>query len=653
MPQASDLKIYSSLNSGLGGDIDTTAEIISATPNNKFTNVTKAQLASDRDEYQCIYVKNTHATETMAAFSWWLNSDTLPPDTTVKWAFEAQTEGTVYQYPPYGVYNGTSDYTEIADSADLDLTTFTVCAWFRTSATYTTDGAIVNKGGFGSDSAGENMNYGIFIAADQKVKGEFEDATGTNYRITSTGTYNDGQWHFVCLTYDNATLKLYVDGNTTPVDSLSTTATPETNAKPLRIGANSRANDRHFSGDIDQVRIWGRALSSSEMSDIYNTDTTPNILTNLVYENMFGDTRSYQVIAQQIASITTAPVGVTWLETDSMPEQPNVGDFAAGSYFPVWVWWHTEQDAESRKDDAAIWSFSFFILAGDTGGSGGNPIPTPTDDLIIGAVGDWGCKSMTDTIIELIQDQNCTLVLGLGDGSYDDASATCWLTRMTPLKNKMESCFGNHDVDKSSKKNDILAYFGYNKTYFSVINENVYVLVMDTESSFGSGSAQYTFITADLQAASNNAAVKWKIAIMHRPWVGAESEHEYNVGNIMNTYLPLFDTHQVDLILVGHNHNMQRTYPFKSAGGSSTTKTDSTTGPYTKGIGRIHVVCGTGGHDSGNNLYSLGAQPSLNAYQNDQDNGILLITFTNSGNTMTCSLINTSGDPLDSWTMNG
>src|SRR5574341_90025 len=74
--------------------------------------------------------------------------------------FSTVSTGT-YHYEPYGIFNGTSDYVEQADAASLDLLQFSVAAWFRTSNNYSSnDAMIINKGGFGSDTAGENMNYG-------------------------------------------------------------------------------------------------------------------------------------------------------------------------------------------------------------------------------------------------------------------------------------------------------------------------------------------------------------------------------------------------------------------------------------------------------------------------------------------------------------
>ncbi|MFN4337017.1 MAG: LamG domain-containing protein, partial [Candidatus Nitrosocaldus sp.] len=192
----------------------------------------------------------------------------------------AQSGGSLYNYAPYFTATG-SNFVSIPDSQELRLTTnFTVSAWFRTTMNNNSQVAmIVNKGGFGNGDGTDrpDMNYGIWLTGSNqgvrgRVAGGFESANGTNYFVFSPNTYNDGQWHYVTLTYDGSTLRLYVDG--TLVSSLSTTAIPDYNWNtPLTIGKNSLDNSRYFIGDIDEVRVYNRALTAQEVSNAYNNGT--------------------------------------------------------------------------------------------------------------------------------------------------------------------------------------------------------------------------------------------------------------------------------------------------------------------------------------------------------------------------------------------
>jgi hypothetical protein len=75
-----------------------------------------------------------------------------------------------------------------------------VSSWFKTSTNFGTEGFIVNKGGLGTDTAGLNMNYAIWMTSGEKLIGGFETGSGTDNFVTSPGTYNDGLWHYVSLT---------------------------------------------------------------------------------------------------------------------------------------------------------------------------------------------------------------------------------------------------------------------------------------------------------------------------------------------------------------------------------------------------------------------------------------------------------------------
>jgi concanavalin A-like lectin/glucanase superfamily protein len=110
-------------------------------------------------------------------------------------------------YQPYLTLSG-SRYTDTASNSSLQLTKFSVASWFQTSKMNTDDAPIVNKGGFGSESPGENMNYGIWMTNKQKIEAGFETSNGTDTYLNSPGPYNDSQWHYAVITYDGSILNL-------------------------------------------------------------------------------------------------------------------------------------------------------------------------------------------------------------------------------------------------------------------------------------------------------------------------------------------------------------------------------------------------------------------------------------------------------------
>jgi hypothetical protein len=106
-----------------------------------------------------------------------------------------------------------SNFYDVNSTSTLQLSKFSVATWFKTSSVFNTDSFIVNKGGFGFEDAGLNMNYGLYITMDEQVRGGFETSAGTNYFVSSVNKYNDGQWYYELVTNDGSFVRLYVDGS--------------------------------------------------------------------------------------------------------------------------------------------------------------------------------------------------------------------------------------------------------------------------------------------------------------------------------------------------------------------------------------------------------------------------------------------------------
>ena len=53
-------------------------------------------------------------------------------------------------------------------------------------------------------------------------------------------------------------------------------------------------------------------------------------------------------------------------------------------------------------------------------------------------VGDMGCSSMTQKVINHINTKTPKLILTLGDLSYQRSNADCWLNIVSPIESKMK-----------------------------------------------------------------------------------------------------------------------------------------------------------------------------------------------------------------------
>jgi hypothetical protein len=80
--------------------------------------------------------------------------------------------------------------------------------------------------------------------------------------VYSTSDLALNTWSHVAGTWDGSTLRLYVNGS--PVAMLSQSGSLTNSSDPLRIGGNALWGE-YFAGQIDEVRVYNRALSQAEI----------------------------------------------------------------------------------------------------------------------------------------------------------------------------------------------------------------------------------------------------------------------------------------------------------------------------------------------------------------------------------------------------
>ena len=663
------LRVVSGVTS-LGLDIDMTAAglIDPKGENNLFDTAQTAEVAAGSTKYRLIYVLYTGVDKPIKNCGLGQFTDTVDSRTRVSFANDPNPSKYIY-HPPL-TFNGTSDRIDQADDPTLRLTVWTITAWFRTSkADYTTEGAICSKGGFGSETAGQNTNYGLWMDANEKIVAGFETGAGVDNLVISPLTYNDGIWHLAIATYDGSNLKLYIDGVQTPVATLATSSVPETvNTNPLTLGANPRGSDRFFQGDIDQVKVHNRALLPQEVDDYYNLQIYDS--TGIVYTNG-GASNSGARIGQALTNETTAPSGSpVWLDVSNGPPlPPNIGEFRTGMYWPILVRYviTAMNPPRSIENDLSVVRTYYQISQGQTGGGGegggnsgggtggegGGGSDVVNRNTFFNSDSGEGNSTMDDLVSLSVSkgcDVNAIFVVG-GDCAYS-GKITGFLSGIKPVDDKQGSnrsmcryAVGNHDVE-GSKEQDLRSHIGVSKNYYSFDRGNIHVLVLDSENS-PTGSAQKNFADADLKAASESATTDWIFVTFHRPLYTADnSHHDSDESNMRSTYHPMFDKYGVDLLLLGHVHSVQVTYPISNNKDNSPNIVTKTSGPYDFseiGHGCIQIVNGTLGHDSGGALYKLDNTPSYNQYQNDSDNMMVKLATSNNGKTLTIEVMNQDG----------
>ncbi|HJY10838.1 MAG TPA: metallophosphoesterase [Nitrososphaeraceae archaeon] len=251
------------------------------------------------------------------------------------------------------------------------------------------------------------------------------------------------------------------------------------------------------------------------------------------------------------------------------------------------------------------------------------------EDFNFAAVGDFGCTSNTDDTVDNIVHKNPELVLALGDYSYE-STGTCWFYKSTPIDNITRISIGNHEETDAEGFQEYMSHYGLSQTYYSFNHKNAHILVLDEDrSSYLPGSPQYDYAINDLQSASQDPDIDWIIVYFHRPIYTSPSSSSPSTS-FRDPYHPLFDKYGVDLVLTGHNHNYQRTFPlsYNPSEPSEPIVTSTNANDYKNPRGAIFALVGTGGVGLS---AILGKEPYV-VVQQDDYYGQLDIKITDNGN---------------------
>ena len=129
-------------------------------------------------------------------------------------------------------------------------------------------------------SGGTSIPYAVFYGS------------GSAVYLSTTGSTPVG-WHHYVITADGSTAKLYMDG--VEEASISYTQVSGNNSTPVHMMSNGAFASGYGSGKLDQVRIFNKALSSSEVTRLYGE--TSCIYTCTTDTNGFPSTASSNLIA--------------------------------------------------------------------------------------------------------------------------------------------------------------------------------------------------------------------------------------------------------------------------------------------------------------------------------------------------------------------
>jgi PKD repeat protein len=162
-------------------------------------------------------------------------------------------------------------YGQLLDAPSV----FSVEAWIRTTST--SGGEIVGFGNLTAGNSGINDRR-LYMTNNGKVVFGMSDPNRKKVTISSPASYNNGAYHHIVGTFSSAGMALYVDG----ARVASTTSITQGRAYQgyWRLGQDSMSGwspqpaSSAFVGTIDDVAVYGGALTTTQVARHYTAATT-------------------------------------------------------------------------------------------------------------------------------------------------------------------------------------------------------------------------------------------------------------------------------------------------------------------------------------------------------------------------------------------
>jgi hypothetical protein len=162
--------------------------------------------------------------------------------------------------------DGSDDYIKFNNVNNLSGS-FTMMFWIKPNGQneLSSDRSIASK-------YNGTSGYRVYLSNDNKINVVWNGGT----LLTSNTAFPNGKWHNVTLTFSLNKLSLYIDGI---LDRSITTAVPTVDSNNFIIGAEYFGKDdvrNYFKGEIDEFRLWNRALGLTQLRFIMNQEILQN-----------------------------------------------------------------------------------------------------------------------------------------------------------------------------------------------------------------------------------------------------------------------------------------------------------------------------------------------------------------------------------------
>ncbi|MAF81107.1 hypothetical protein CL628_03800 [bacterium] len=266
--------------------------------------------------------------------------------------------------------NFQNDYSLEFDADDDEVDIGDIAAYDDPFSSGGTVSAWINADGYGESDNGNIIGNANFDGAPYGGWVFYTRSTNSGLSFYQTRGTTGGQWtcavgldawHHVVITYDSSSTandpQCYVDGL-----AVATTEVSAPDGAVNAVGQNFRIGNRHdgartFDGHIDDVRIYNRALSQAEITELAAGNGVPAIYEYDVANTLDIDGLDTNDRLNVISSTTNVPFLLDVTAADACTNWLDVTDSLAGTYD---IYADNTTDSGGNDED---WSTPFWVFS--------------------------------------------------------------------------------------------------------------------------------------------------------------------------------------------------------------------------------------------------------------------------------------------------